>query len=60
MWVGGKGEGRVMGIAGTRRRMVGMGGGRGDYVIDSQGAQNFGHCDLSNAVPTKMNSGLWL
>ena len=45
-------EGRVMGIAGRRRR--------GDYVIDSQGAQNFGHCDLSNAVPTRMNSGLWL
>ena len=58
MWVGGRGEGRVMGIAGRRRRMVrGVGG---DYVIDSQGAQNFGHCDLSNAVPTKMNSGLWL
>ena len=51
-------EGRVMGIAGRRRRMVW--GGRGDYVIDSQGTQNFGHCDLSNAVPTKMNSGLWL
>ena len=30
----------------------GGGGGRGDYVIGSQGAKNFAHCDLSNAVPT--------
>ena len=35
-----------MGIAGRRRRVW------GDYVIGSQGAKNFAHCDLSNAVPT--------
>ena len=40
--------GRAMGIVGRRRR----GGGGGDYVIGSQGAKNFAHCDLSNAVPT--------
>ena len=55
--MGGKGEGRVMGIAGTRRRMV---RGVGDYVIDSQGAQKFGHCDLPNAASTMKNSGIWL
>ena len=51
-------EGRVMGIAGRRRRMV-RGVGE-DYVIDSQGAQKFGHCDLPNAASTMKNSGLWL
>ena len=58
MWVGGRGEGRVMGITGRRRGMVR--GGGGDYVIDSQGAQKFGHCDLPNAASTMKNSGLWL